>query len=321
MDGYARRMRFVIFGAGAVGGVVGGFLALAGEPVALIARGEHRAAIDRDGLRLRHGETEHVLRLPVFTSPADLGPRPGDVVLLAVKSQDTQAAMHALAAVADPQTPIVCLQNGVANERTALRHFANVYGVCVMCPASHLTPGVVSADSSPTPGILHIGRTPSGTDDTATVIAAALRRAGFVSEARPDIARWKYTKLLTNLGNAVQAVCGPNPELAAALREEARRVLDAAGIDYASEAEDDELRGDILRVGGVRGGGSSWQSLARHTGAIEADYLNGEIVLLGREHGIATRYNENARRWANIFAREHRDPATLSAAEWRATLS
>ena len=53
----------------------------------------------------------------------------------------------------------------VENERAALRFFPNVYGVCVMCPAVHLEPGVVQAYSTPVPGILHLGRFPSGADD------------------------------------------------------------------------------------------------------------------------------------------------------------
>jgi 2-dehydropantoate 2-reductase len=289
-------VRFVIFGAGAVGGVIGGLLAHGGADVALIARGEHGAAIARDGLRLRHGDTEHTLRLPVAPTPAELGMAPGDVVILAMKGQDTEAAARALAATADPATPVVCAQNGVANERAALRHFAHGYGICVMLPSTHLTPGIVVADSHPIPGVLNVGRYPTGTDDTAARIAASLRDAGFRSEPTADIMRWKYTKLLANLGNALQAVCVPGHDLAT------------------------DVRADTLTPGPGRGGGSSWQSLARATGSIEADYLNGEIVLLGRELGIPTPFNENARQWANRFARERREPATLPVAEWLATL-
>ena len=61
----------------------------------------------------------------------------------------------------------MCLQNGVANESAALRRFANVYGICVMLPASHLEPGLVVAHSAPVPGILDVGRFPDGVDDTA----------------------------------------------------------------------------------------------------------------------------------------------------------
>ena len=69
----------------------------------------------------------------------------------------------------------------------------------------------------------------------------------------------------------------------------------AAGIDVASAEEDRERRGDNLQMAptasGEWQGGSSWQSLARGAGSIEAEFLNGEIVMLGRLHGVATPVN------------------------------
>ena len=109
--------------------------------------------------------------------------------------------------------------------------------------------------------------------------------------------RWKYRKLLNNLGNAVEALCGHELDDADArsalelLEGEAERVFSAAGIDPVSEAEDHARRGDHLRLepvaGATRGGGSTWQSLARGSG-VETDYLNGEIALLGRLYGVPT---------------------------------
>ena len=152
---------------------------------------------------------------------------------------------------------MLCLQNGVANERAALRLFPNVYGVWVILPASHLAPGVVVAHSAPTPGGLDLGRVPGGVDDTATALAADLRAAGFASESRADIMRWKYAKLLTNLGNAIQALCGPDAEgidsVDALLRAEATEVLRVAGIDVATEAEEAERRKGLLTIKPVEG--------------------------------------------------------------------
>jgi 2-dehydropantoate 2-reductase len=69
---------------------------------------------------------------------------------------------------------------------------------------------------------------------------------------------------------------------------------------------------DFAPVPGVSyGGGSSWQSLTRGTGSIEADYLNGEIALLGREHGIPTPVNETLQRLANRAAADRRPPGSL----------
>ncbi|HLL68322.1 MAG TPA: 2-dehydropantoate 2-reductase [Micromonosporaceae bacterium] len=320
-------MRFVAYGAGAVGGVLAGALAGAGHEVALIARGEHLAAIRRDGLRVQTPDGEHTHRLPAVAEPGEVRWRADDVVLLAVKSMDTAGALRALAAHADAATTVVCVQNGVANEPAALRMFANVYGVCVILPAAHLVPGVVAAYSAPTPGVLDVGRYPVGgqADATAEQIAAAFRSAGFRAQARADIMRWKYAKLLLNLGNAIEAVCGRdagNAEAARRARLEGEAALRAAGIGFASEEEDAAHRGDVLRLrpvaGAERGGGSSWQSLARGTGSVESDYLNGEIVLLGRQHGVATPVNERARQLANAYARDRTPPGGLTAEQFLA---
>jgi 2-dehydropantoate 2-reductase len=200
-----------------------------------------------------------------------------------------------------------------------LRQFGHVYGVHVMFPATYLTPGVVQAPSTPVTGILDLGRYPSGVDDTAREVAEAFRSATFASEPSPDIMRRKYTKLLGNLGNAIDAVCARGDgrqEVVDRLRAEGVATLDAAGIDYQSFEEDRARRGDLLQVkpvnGQARTGSSSWQSLARGTRTIEADYLNGEIVLLGRLHGVPTPANELARQLANQAARAGSPPGLMS---------
>jgi 2-dehydropantoate 2-reductase len=312
-------MRFIVYGAGAVGGVVGGRLAEHGHDVVLVARGKHAEAMQRSGLTIESPDATATVDVRVVTHPSELDLGADDVVFLAMKSQDTQAALLALRSSAPPSTPVVCLQNGVENERAALRLFEQVYGIHVMCPTGHLEPGVVQAFSSPVSGILDLGRYPSGSDDTAERIAAALGESTFVSEARHDIMRWKYAKLLMNLGNAVQALYGraaargPIGEL---VRAEGRACLEAAGIESVSADEDRERRGDLLQVRPIgereRPGGSSWQSLERRTGAIESDFLNGEIVLLGRLHGVPTPANELLRQLAAEAAAARAAPGSLA---------
>ncbi|MEV3987614.1 2-dehydropantoate 2-reductase N-terminal domain-containing protein [Streptomyces sp. NPDC049837] len=318
-------MRYIIIGAGAVGATIGGRLAQAGHEVVLVARGAHAEALRADGLRLGTAEGTRVHRLPVATGPAELGPlRPDDVLLLAVK---TQHAIEALDAWGDAEVagggtaaqrlPVFCLQNGVESERLALRRFARVYGVCVWLPSTFLRPGTVSALCAPLTGILHIGLAAGGSDSTARKVAADLAASGFGAPVVEDVMRWKYAKLLGNLGNAIQATTGPEPApaKAALLRRairEAEAAFAAAGIAYASAAEQAEARdGKVDQPAGVRGG-SSWQSLARGTGSIEADYLNGEISLLGRLHGVPTPVNDVLRHAANIFARKGLPPGAMS---------
>ncbi|HEX2383717.1 MAG TPA: 2-dehydropantoate 2-reductase N-terminal domain-containing protein [Acidimicrobiales bacterium] len=315
-------MRFVVYGAGGIGGVIGARLFESGHDVVLIARGAHREAMEAHGLRIDSAAGSRTLPIPVATGPAQLDLTNTDVVLLAMKGQDTAGALEALASCAPADVAVVCAQNGVANERAALRMFPNVYGMCVMCPTGHLEPGVVEAYSSPVTGLLDIGRYPNGLDATAREVASALEASTFESEPREDIMRWKYQKLVMNLGNAVEAACGPaarGSDIARLALREALACFAAAGIDFASREEDLARRGNLLQmhdVGGRRrGGGSTWQSLARGTGTIETDYLNGEIVLLGRLHGVPTPVNAAIQRVAHELASSGAPPASMSVDE------
>jgi 2-dehydropantoate 2-reductase len=310
-----------------VGGVIGARLHQNGHQVVLIARGEHLGAINRSGLRIESPEAAATLRIPAVERPAAIEFVEGDVVILAMKSQDTGDALAALVAVLPDGVPVVCAQNGVENERAALRLFRDVYGVHVMLPAAHLDPGIVQASSAPITGMLDVGRYPSGTDETAHRLSAAFNASTFDSRALADIMRWKYRKLIMNLGNAVEALIAPGPEqdeIADRAEQEGEACLQAAGIDFASREEDRARRGDILQLqpiaGRSRAGGSSWQSLARGSGTIEADYLNGEIVLLGRLHGSRTPVNASLQRLANRWAAERRPPGTMSPREFEQSL-
>ena len=321
-------MRFVIYGAGGIGSVVGGRMFEHGHDVVLIARPAHVAAIRADGLRIESAVGTATVPVPVVEHPEELTFSGDDVVLLATKSQGTLEAVQTLAALAPASTPVASLQNGVANEPVALRWFPNVYGICVMCPTGYLEPGIVQAFATPTSGILDLGRYPDGVDDVAVAIAAALDGSTFSSHAIPDIMRWKHTKLLMNLGNALAAVAAPGDwvgEVWQQARDEGEACFRAAGIDYASADEDRERRGDLTRPrdipGRERGGGSSWQSLARGTGNIESDYLNGEIALLGRIHGVPTPVNALLQRLATEAAARRDPPGQLTEAEYRRRLA
>jgi 2-dehydropantoate 2-reductase len=311
-------MRFVIYGAGAIGGVVGARLFQHGHDVVLIARGAHYEAIRDQGLRIRSPIDDVTLPIPVVDHPARLTLTSDDVVCLAMKSQDTIGACEALDACVPPDISVACFQNGVENERVVLRHYADTYAVCVMSPTSHIDPGVVIAQSAPVSGLLDIGRYPDGLDDRAEQIAAALNASTFHSVPRRDVMRWKYTKLLMNLANSIEATISPDPavkDLARRVRSEGEAVLRVAGINFASRDEDKERRADRMHVqpvdGQMRGGGSSWQSLARGTRAIEVDYLNGEIVTLGRLHGVPTPANALMQRVANEQARLGAPPQSV----------
>lgn len=318
-------MRWVVYGAGAVGGVIGGHLHLAGLPTTLVARGAHLAAIRDGGLRLDTGDGMHRIVAPATDSAAEVGWTDDTVVMLAVKSHQAPAALDDLAAHAPPGTTVVCATNGVATEEAALRRFAATYAVCVMLPATHLEPGVVVARCHPVPGILDVGRIPHGTDGRTAAIAADLQAAGFACAERDDVMARKRRKLLMNVGNGVDASFVPGPaadELAETAQREGERVLAAAGMAVTSAGDDRARRGDLLRRRDdlPAAGGSTWQSLRRGTGDTEVDYLAGEVVLLGRLHGVPTPACEAVVAATRRLTLDGGEPRSLSADQVLATL-
>jgi 2-dehydropantoate 2-reductase len=176
--------------------------------------------------------------------------------------------------------------------------------------------------ATPVGGLLDIGCYPRGGDSLAEQIARDLTEAGLSSRVDPNVMRVKYGKLLENLANVVQALCGLDAaagELVRAVRAEGKAVLEAAEIDFATESEMDQRRAESMialqPIEGQGRGGSTWQSLARRAGSIETDYLNGEIALLGALHGVPTPYNRMLQRLAAQAARERRAPGSYTVNE------
>ena len=329
-------MRYIIYGAGAVGGVIAARLAQSGQDVVAIARGAHLDAMRERGLVLESPDERLTLHLPVAGHPREVDWRDADVVLLTMKTQHTESALEDLRAAAGDAIPVVCAQNGVENERLALRRFSRVYGMLVILPATYLEPGVVQVHAH-TNGILDAGRYPQGDDRLIADITAGIQAAGFAAKPVAQIMRWKYAKLLSNLGNALQAAVGLGVfdfdaaknagvgDIVVQLREEAVACYCAAGIDWASDEEMSARRSDALRLAPVagkpRGGGSTWQSIARGAGSVETDYLNGEIVLLGRLHNIPTPANEALQRISQRMLRANAAVASVSPDDVRAEIA
>lgn len=317
-------MRFIVYGAGAIGGAIGARLLQHGHDVVLVARGPHLDALRAGGLVLESPHESVTLPVAAVGHPSEIRFQPDDVVLLTVKSQHTLGALEDLRAVAGDTIPVVCAQNGVANERMALRRFARVYGMLVFLPATHLEPGAVQLHARRVGGILDAGAYPAGSDPLIAEITAALQASGFSARPDPAVMRLKYAKLLANLNNALAAACelgSESADVSEQLRKEGLACYDAAGIDCASAAEFRERRGNLIELAPVRSGqrfgGSSWQSLARGAGSIEADYLNGEVVLLGRLHGVPTPANRVLQQLANELARAGAKPGSVPLADVR----
>ncbi|NYD23014.1 2-dehydropantoate 2-reductase N-terminal domain-containing protein [Kineococcus aurantiacus] len=301
-------MRYVVIGAGAIGGTIGGRLGQHGHEVVLVARGAHADRLRDKGLRLLTPTGPVELHAPVANSPADVELTTDDVLVLAVKVQDAAAVLPEWAAApvagtgggtAGQLLPVLCAQNGVEGERLALRWFRRVVGACVYLPASHLEPGVVTSEGTPVSGGLVLGRYPRGRDELVERLAADLAGAGFATTVSDDVTAAKRGKLLENTGNALDAVCRPGDgwdELRDRARAEGEAALSAAGLPAQDRRtalpELHRLGFTTVDVTGTgRLGSSSWQSLHRG-GSIETDWLNGEVVQLGRAHDVPTPVNE-----------------------------
>lgn len=319
--------RFIVHGAGAVGGAIGGMLQHAGADVVLIARGAQLEALREGALRIDLPSRSLRVAVEVAGHPREIAFGPRDVVILCTKSQDTPGALADLAAAAPRATPVFCAQNGVGNEALAAARFDRVYGVVVFAPLAFVEPGRVEIHSEPALGGLDLGLHPEGSDALAGAVARDLSEAGFDARVEPRILRLKYGKLLSNLGNAVQALAGRagfEGPLVGELIAEAEACYRAAGIDYLPLAELYERYSHITDQpvnGNPRGGGSTWQSLLRRTGSIEVDALNGEIVRLGERFGVPTPQNRALAALALRAAAEGWPPGRMSAGELAAAVA
>ena len=291
-------MRLVVYGAGGIGGVIGGRLFQAGADVTLIARGAHGLALRQSGLQLIAPDGRFDLPVPTVLHPDDINWRGDEVVLATIKSQQSGEVLKDLRAAAPDSITYVCAQNGVSNEPQAANYFSRVVGMVVWLPAVHLQAGEVVTHAQGKGGVLDCGLYPEGVDQQIVALAELLEAAGFSARPDPHIMRFKYAKLLANLGNAIQATVGWSDganEIMRAARQEALACYAAAGIACADRDEVQARQKDLYRMvdidGYPRGGGSTWQSVTRGTGNVETDHLNGEIVRLGEQHGVSTPVN------------------------------
>jgi len=314
-------MRVIIYGAGAIGCVVGGHLHLAGTDVVLVGRPGHINAINQNGLRFVTPDGTHNLQIPAVTGPDQIEFTSEDVVLLCVKGQNTEEALRDLRSAVE-DIPVFCLQNGVRNEDIATRYFPRIYGVMVRVGGVYVTDGEVTARRDP-PGWLIIGQYPEGKDDLSEKVAEGLRSAGFFVLVTPDVLPFKWGKLMLNLGNAIGAITNARGNdtrrIYEAVYEEASQVLSSAGISWVSNEElagiwpeSTERPRTSLQT---EAQSSTWQSLARRQGAVETDFLNGEIVRQAERTGLKAPINEALLHIAQDMAASGEAPGKYNPAE------
>jgi len=323
-------MKYVIYGAGGIGGVIGARLHQAGCDTTLIARGEHGAKLQQDGL------------IPTVQHPRELAGVSANfdskdtLILLCMKAQHTQGALEDLVgAFGGEELAVACVQNGVANESLAARYYARVYATLVSLPATFLVPGEVSTNAIGCGGVLDTGCYATGVDPTVEHFVNDLEKAGFSAKPDAQVMRLKYAKLLVNLLNVMDAALRPQSQgseaqaqdetttrkaLARRIREEALAVYAAAGIDCTPREAFIERTRQYMQMGEIAGqkrqAGSSWQSLARGTGNIETEFLNGEITLLGHRHGVSTPANTACIQVARELVKGTYAPRSMTAASF-----
>ncbi|HXV13073.1 MAG TPA: 2-dehydropantoate 2-reductase [Candidatus Krumholzibacteria bacterium] len=299
-------MQFVVYGAGAVGSVLGGMLSLHRHDVLLVGRPALVDAVREGGLRLKSATGEYVShpRVAAALSAGDVG---ADThVLFTVKSYDVPSAVAALAKVAPSTSPVVCFQNGIDSEDVVAKHFARVYGAVVRMTCSMVQPGHASFRAL---GRLVLGAHPKGTDAVVAELVAAFRAAGFDAAASKSIVDDKWLKLAVNAQSVVHALVDARDQdeneffdLKVAILEETRRVYKAAKVKARSgDGKDpsiDEMIAEIKRPRarrnehGVKVHNSVWQDFYLKRPRIEADAIHGPVIALGKEHGVATPYHD-----------------------------
>lgn len=333
-------MRFIIHGAGAVGSLVGGYLAASGEEVVLVGRPDHVRAIMENGLLIKSSRGDRLVRnLEAVDHPSLIEPREGDVIVLTVKTAQTAGAVHDLRETFGEETPVICLQNGVRNEELAARRFLRIYGGMAALSATFLSPGVIAHTMNNT---ISLGGYPLACDDFCRKIAASLQRAGFRTTVNESIMAVKWSKLILNLNNATYAITDNYLQMGLAtpavsrfmadVEEEGLHVLEVAGIgvddpdnpiDFGRRLAElrsaDESPARVEQAAALpvelRTYPSTWMDLKTKRGETESSWFNGEIVLLGEKHHVNTPYNSTLLQIIEAMAAEKADPGRYTLEE------
>jgi 2-dehydropantoate 2-reductase len=326
-------MKIAIIGAGAIGGLVGARLALAGEEVTFIVRGRNLEAIRERGIRLVNaaGQEHTALHVRATDSTADAGPQ--DLVILAMKAHQLEAVVDTLPPLLGPATTIVPMQNGIPywyfqrhggphdgtriasvdpHGRIAARIDPDRVIGCVVYPASELVaPGVVrhiEGDRFP------LGEL-DGRTDTERVqrIADCFSNAGFKSPVLDDIRAEIWLKLwgnltfnpISSLTHATLVDICRHPltrELASRMMAEAQAVAHKLGITFRVPLE--------KRIAGAEKVGHHKTSMLQDVEAgreLEIDALLGSVVELARLTDTPTPHIDSLFALVKLLARTMQD--------------
>jgi 2-dehydropantoate 2-reductase len=321
-----------VYGAGAVGLVIGARLARAGHEVLFVTRrSEVAERIERDGVLLEDPASGESWRPPAraVAGVQSAGGRIGEgPVLFCMRGTQTPAAAEALAEAAS-RAVVVSMQNDVDNEAELARHFERVVGAVVRQTCTRTGPNAAVATGA---GRLVLGDWPEGVEPHTQALAQRLREAGYSVGLSQRVAEDLWLKLCLNLMSAANALIRREDhttrafvEIKVRLLEEARAVLDAAVITARPcDGEDRSLEAEILHQRRSLEEGTSARRLPLHNqvwsalrdgGPLEADRYHRRILDLARRHGVAAPMNTRLLHALERCDREGRGPERLAAAE------
>lgn len=306
-------METAVIGAGAIGSVMGGLLSKAGEDVILIGRKPHVDAINQNGLILDAPPEKVVIRVKAAEN-LDFKP---DLALLAAKTQDVESAVRKAQPLLSDAL-VVTTQNGVRSDDivAGILGKENIISGVVLYNCEFLEPGRVLYSKLLSKTALLIGE-PFNLKGNRLQSLLALFNKALPTDISQDIRGAHWTKLLWNLITAVPAVTGLSyqegnhypqiRELNIRLMKEGLEVIRLAGIKTAPVPglslsliekmaemplpQASSMMKNIIESGGEQHTlGSMLQSIRRGK-STEVDYMNGEIVSLGKNNGIPTPVN------------------------------
>lgn len=289
-------MRIAAMAAGAVGGYFGARMAAAGHEVWFIARGAHRDAIRKNGLKIEsvHGDL-HLDKPNVTDDPKAVGPV--DIVLFAVKLWDTEQAAEQARPLIGPETRLITLQNGVDSVKRVAPIIGaeQTIGGAAYIATTIAAPGVVRHTSSF--AMMRFGRADKRPDDRLQAFVDAGKAAKVDVALSADIERelWQKFIFLTAMAGstaALRSAIGPivaDPELRAffrALMEEAFAVGKARGVALDPAYINDRMDFVLNKV--EPGMKASMAHDLERGNRLELDWLAGRVRALGRELNIPT---------------------------------
>ncbi len=311
-------MRFLVFGAGAIGTYIGGSLARQGHALTFVEQPEAVAYLREHGLRLEltpedrvHLTPDSFLACPSLEEALRHGPF--DAAIFALKSFDTARAREQMAPYVASLPPVLCLSNGVDNEAVlaSLLGKERVLAGTVTSAVGRRAPGDVILEKRRGIGI-------AASHPLATQLVDAFRAAGLQAHLYTDAAAMKWSKMLTNLlANASAAILDMTPaeifahpglyRLEIAMLREALAVMRALGLAVVNLPRTpvrllalavrlpENLGRPLLQRAVGRGRGGKMPSfhidLYSGRGHSEVEWLNGAVVRHGEQVGVAAPVN------------------------------